>query len=319
MRIAYTSCFSATVFPDQPVWRQIKAAAPDLLILTGDSIYIDEAPVPDHPKTLADFEFLRLVAAKYRRQLAQPDFAALVASVPTAAIWDDHDFLWNEHYAEKAIKRKVYAGLIRASRAAFKAFGEHLAGLQPFPADNSDARLWRAQEPPPGYRRLEFSPPGQPPLHVHLTDGRSWRVGRTLLGAEQRAQIAAAMDAAPVDTVHLLASGSVIELHKGESWADFEDLTWLKALAGRHRIASLSGDVHAIGFNRIPVDGGRWLFDFTASGAAIRRAISVGSECQNFGLLDVDALQLRASWVQFGAPAALGPVTVDRAAWQTLP
>lgn len=318
MRIAHTSCFSPTVFPLQPVWRQILAARPDLLVLTGDSVYIDENPIPEHPKRLSDFEFLGVVAAKYRRQLAQPDFVAVIAQVPTVAIWDDHDFLWNEHYAEKAIKRKVYAGLIRASRALFNAFCEHLEGRQTFPSGDSDARLWRPDEPPPGYRHLAFNPDGQPPVHLHLTDGRSWRLERTLLGVEQRAQIEAAMDAAPADSVHLLASGSVIEAHKGESWVGFEDLAWLRTLAGRHRIACLSGDVHAIDFHALPLDGGRWLYDFTASGAAIRRAISAGSECQNFGLIDIDAQRLTASWLQFGQPAALGPVAIDRASWRTL-
>jgi alkaline phosphatase D len=316
MRVAHTSCFSASVFPDQPVWRQIRAARPDLLVLTGDSVYIDELPIPDHPKTLSDFEFMSLVAAKYRRQLAQTDFAKLIADTRTVAIWDDHDFLWNEHYAEKAIKRKVYAGLIRASRALFRAYCDHIEGRQPFPASDSDARLWQPDEPPPGYRRLEFNPIGQPPLHLHLTDGRSWRIERTLLGATQRAQIETAMDAAPADTVHLLASGSVIEAHKGDSWAGFEDLAWLKTLAGRHRIACLSGDVHAIDFHALAIDGGRWLFDFTASGAAIRRAIFVGSECQNFGLIDVTKDLVKGSWMQFGQPSTLGPVSIDRVAWR---
>lgn len=315
MRIAHTSCFSATVFPEQPVWRQILAQQPDRLVLTGDSIYIDEMPGSVHPKELSEFEFVELVAEKYRRQLAQPDFAALIAQVPTVAIWDDHDFLWNECYEEKAITRKIYAGLIRASRAMFKAFCTHLEGGERFPSSNSDARLWQAVEPPPGYRRVALAPAGQPPLHLHLTDGRSWRLGRTLLGEPQRKLIEQAMTDAPPDTVHLLASGSVLEAHKGDCWAQFEDLAWLKSVAARYRVACLSGDIHNVDFHAL--ETGPWqLFDFTASGAAIHKAITLGSACQNYGLIDIDTQHLTASWFEFGRPSPLAPVTIDRSRWR---
>ncbi|MFG6430006.1 alkaline phosphatase D family protein [Pelomonas parva] len=315
MRIAHTSCFSATVFREQPVWRHILAARPDRLVLTGDAIYIDELTSPLHPKQLSEYEFVELVAEKYRRQLGQPDFAALIAQVPTVAIWDDHDFLWNESYEEKAITRKVYAGLIRASRALFNAFCAHLEGRAPFPASNSDARFWQAGEPAPGYRQVVLDPPGQAPLRLHLTDGRSWRLRRALLGEAQRRQIQEAIEGAPPDTVHLLASGSVLEAHKGDCWANFEDLAWLKSLAAVHRIACLSGDIHNVDFQAI--DTGPWrLFDFTASGAAIRKAIWVGSTCQNYGLVDIDAQNLTASWFEFGQPSPLAPVSIDRATWR---
>jgi alkaline phosphatase D len=316
MKIAFTSCFSATVFAEQPVWRQILAHKPDALVLTGDSIYIDELTHPTHPKAMADFEFFRLVAAKYRQQLAQADFAALIAAVPTYAIWDDHDFLWNECYEEKAIQKKIYAGHIRASRALFNAYCAHLEGRQQFPADDSDARLWSADEPAPGYRRVVMDVPGGAAVHLHLTDGRSWRVNRTLLGAKQRTDIGLAMEAAPADTLHLVASGSVIEAHKGDQWGSFEDLAWLRELAKKHCIACLSGDIHANDFHRIPTDNGRMVYDFTASGAAIRRAIWIGTECQNFGLLEIDATELCGQWFRFGQPAALAPVTINRGNWQ---
>ena len=46
-------------------------------------------------------------------------------------------------------------------------------------------------------------------LKLHLTDGRSWRIGKDLLGAAQRALIEAKMAEAPA-AVHLIASGSVV-------------------------------------------------------------------------------------------------------------
>ena len=61
------------------------------------------------------------------------------------------------------------------------------------------------------------------------------------------------------------------------------------------------------------------VYDFTSSGAAIRRAIWIGTACENFGMLEIDATTLRGKWVRFGLPGALAPVTIDRSSWQMQP
>lgn len=323
LRIAFTSCFSAGLFPQQPVWTQIAHSAPQLLLLLGDSIYIDEDPGQGHPKEMQDYAFLQHVARLYRRQLAQPQFDALRRAVPCFAIWDDHDFLWNECYEERAIRRKRYAGLIRASNALFKAYCQDLEGRTPFPASDSDARLWAPQEPPPGYRCIALDVQGLPPLRLHLSDGRSWRVDRQLLGAGQRQQIERAMDEAPPGSVHLLATGSVLERHKGDHWGQFEDLDWLRALARRHRIAALSGDIHDVDFHALSTDAAApgtfsQLYDFTASGAAIRKGISAGSACQHYALLEIGAETLECRWTSFGQPADMPVVRLRLSDWTRL-
>jgi len=319
MKIAFTSCMSTQVFPGpQPVWDQIRAQAPDQLVLTGDNVYIDAMPHPVHPKQMSDDAFAQHVFSLYRDLLAQPQFAALVKQVPTEAIWDDHDFLWNEAYGEQAIKKKVYKGLVRSSRATFNAFCRALtARLAPgsFPDVYNSAVLWDPNEPAPGYR---FKDLGQG-VALHLTDGRSERLKAVLLGQMQRQQIEAKMAALPADTVHLLASGSVVESHKGEHWGSFEDYQWLLALARQHKIMVLSGDIHDNRFTPIDLGGGKMLYDATASGAAIRRLVTVLSECQNFGMLDIDDAQLVVSLFSFGALSNGGPVRIDRNTWQRLP
>lgn len=318
MKIAFTSCMSTTVFRDQPVWDQIRAQQPDRLVLTGDSIYIDAPPYAVHPKQMSDNDFAQHVFGRWRDLLAQPQFAALVRAVPTDAIWDDHDFLWNEHYEERAIRRKVYRGLIRASRALFNAYCRALdARLAPgsFPAAYNDASLWQPDEPPPGYK---FRDLGQG-IVLHLTDGRSERVDRTLLGARQRDQIAAQMAARPSDTVHLLASGSVVEANCGDQWGTFDDHAWLLDLARHYKIMVLSGDIHDNVFDAIDVGNGRYLFDATASGAAIRRLMTLLSPLQNYGLLDIDDHELRVSLYSFGQLSYGPPVRIDRQRWQLIP
>ena len=100
-KLAFTSCASATAYPhSQPVWAQIAAESPDALVLLGDSIYIDvpgQVPLGDH-------EFAVHVHQLYQRQLAIPEFRALVARVGlrSFAIWDDHDFLWNDVLGKEA-------------------------------------------------------------------------------------------------------------------------------------------------------------------------------------------------------------------------
>ena len=306
---------STTVFPQQPVWEQIKAQQPDHLLLTGDSVYIDTPPYAVHPKTMSEDAFMQHVHGRYTALLAQPQFAALVKTVPTEAIWDDHDFLWNEAYAEQAVAKKIYAGHIRASRALFNAYTRSLQAklaTGSFPALYNDALLWKQDEPAPHYRCKDLGAG----VVLHLTDGRSQRRKSTLLGSQQRQAIAAKMASFAPDTVHLLASGSVVEAHKGDHWGSFEDHSWLLALAQQHRILVLSGDIHENGFSVIPLDGGKCLFEATASGAAIRLLVTLLSPRQNYGLLEISPQELLVSLFSFGQLNQGKVWRIDRARWQ---
>lgn len=316
MRIAFTSCSNRRLFKPQAVWSAIAAQQPDALVLLGDSIYLD---VPwaggTHPRDLSEVDFLDHGRRLYAAQLAEPGFAALVKAVPTHAIWDDHDFLWNESYEEGAAARPIYRGTVRATRALFRAWTETLdTRLQgaPFPGDAFDFRLWQPDEPAPGYRYRDLGGG----VALHLTDGRSWRLRDELLGAAQRKAIEKQIAALPADTVHLLASGSVVEQHKGDRWAQFAaDLAWLKKLARAHRVLVLSGDIHDNRWDALPVGPGRWLYDATSSGAAVSRLVIAGQALEHFGLVDIDPAQVTVSWFARGAPDRL-PRRIDRASWQ---
>ncbi|MGN6827001.1 DUF427 domain-containing protein [Paucibacter sp. M5-1] len=58
------------------------------------------------------------------------------------------------------------------------AYCAHLEGKQQFPADDSDARLWSADEPAPGYRRAVMDVPGG--AAVHAVQSGSGPSARTL-------------------------------------------------------------------------------------------------------------------------------------------
>lgn len=66
------------------MWTTIAAKKPDVLLLLGDNVYIDAPQSPE----MQHYTY-------YRRQ-SRPEFRALVASVPTYSIWDDHDFGTND-------------------------------------------------------------------------------------------------------------------------------------------------------------------------------------------------------------------------------
>ena len=315
MKIAFASCMSTTVFAQQPVWDQIAARKPDRLLLLGDSIYIDATPFPNnvHPKKADPVDFLLHLFRRWQLQLDQPQFRALVTAVPTDAIWDDHDFLWNEHYEEKAITKKIYAENIRISRAMFNAFCRTLdARLAPgsFPTAYNDAVINQPNEPPPGYRWRSL----EPGLLLHLTDGRSWRLGRDMLGQAQLAQIEARLAEAP-DAVHLLASGSVVRNDDDARWEQFDDYLWLQQMARKYKILVLSGDIHSNRFKAIDLGNGRWLYDATSSGAAIQMLIGVGAKCQNYGLLTTDPSQVRLDFFSHGTPDSVGSWAIDRKRW----
>ena len=87
-RIVFVSCANVELRPVQPAWDAIAAIAadplgpPDLLILLGDNTYMSWTG------TKWDLERLR---TNYEAQFKIPAFKKLIDTVPTLAIWDDHD------------------------------------------------------------------------------------------------------------------------------------------------------------------------------------------------------------------------------------
>jgi phosphodiesterase/alkaline phosphatase D-like protein len=320
MRIAFTSCFSAKLFPEQPVWKEIANAQPDVLVLLGDSIYLDQAPglIPGVAHSLSPHGLQALDAAAfaehahrlYQLQLEQEQFKALIAkmNLRTYAIWDDHDFLWNNACGAD-IMGGALEQLVYPSRALFAAWCDALQG-KPFP---EKPPAFDQATRPPGYRHVDLGLN----VHLHLTDGRTWRAGddSALLGMEQLAAIERQMEQTGPGATHLLASGSVVERRTREAWvhcgAEYEQL---HRIAAKHNILVLSGDVHDNQLCAYRLDGGRNLFEATASGAALRTLVHFGSLQRNYGLLDIDAENLHIQVFKSNTvPQFRG--TIDRQHW----
>jgi alkaline phosphatase D len=291
MRIAFASCMCTRVYRDQPVWDWIAAAQPDHLVLLGDAIYLDVLSGGD-PQVLQLNELSEVMHTLYSELVAQPQFAQLVRSLPAGrvhAIWDDHDFLWNDAEGAEVASSPRHDGKIRLSSAFFEAFRAALAmQLAPgsFPNAPDDARFWDPNQPSLATPSLALSPD----VFLHLTDGRTQRT-RTLLLAEAKRAILgkAQLDAlettvlgTPNDTVHLLASGSTVA-----GWQRYQkDLIRLQNIAAQRRMLVLSGDIHRNGLDAF-FTRGLPLHEATSSGAAVRDAVVVGTKRQNFGLVDI--------------------------------
>lgn len=88
-RIAFGSC--ATQDEPLPILSTVLQWNPQLFIFLGDNIY-------------GDTEDMEVLAGKYRKLGAKPEFRALRAAVPIIATWDDHDY--GENDAGKEYPRK---------------------------------------------------------------------------------------------------------------------------------------------------------------------------------------------------------------------
>jgi alkaline phosphatase D len=323
MKIAFTSCFSATAYPvSQPVWAQIAAQQPNALVLLGDSVYNDVPPKPDeaghsHPSESGyqDHAFAVHLHRRYQKQLGISEFARLIAQVPTYAIWDDHDFLWNDTGAADAT-RPANLGKALYSANLLSCWRQALRGTQAFPASVVDARVQNGYAPPlkassydawmPGYSKVDLAPG----VVLHLTDNRSWRGKEpgSMLGTAQKAQIQAVITAQPT-AIHLLASGSTINA-SSENWLKYaSDVQWLGTLAGQYRILVLSGDIHKNAWHSYPTNTTHQLFEATSSGAAIDflgvnktgKRNRLGRYEQRFGLLDIQSSHIEVSFFDQGS------------------
>jgi alkaline phosphatase D len=297
MRIAFVSCICTTRFKDQPVWDWIAAQQPDRLLLLGDSLYLDVPLDGPHPRDMSDDGFAQHLHRRYTELIAQPQFAALVRALPAGAvnaIWDDHDFLWNDAEGAEAKATPLHREKVRLSTAFLETFREALRqrlAHGAFPDAYNDARFWDLAQPELKTPSLALAAD----VWLHLTDGRSHRTRtwplpesrRTLLGLAQRQRLEAAVRAAP-QALHLLASGSTLgawKRHYARDWS------WLLQLAKAHRLLVLSGDIHRNETDAYVKDG-LPLHEATSSGAAVKDAVVVGTMRRNFGLLDIGPQQL---------------------------
>lgn len=104
MKIIFTSCIRYEAYKKQPEWDLISDQNPDYLFLLGDNIYMDYGIIGceriGSPQSYPVEKFKRKMTEKYQNQFTKvPEFKNLIEKMRAKngffAIWDDHDFGWN--------------------------------------------------------------------------------------------------------------------------------------------------------------------------------------------------------------------------------
>ncbi len=241
-RVAFGSCCRIQYDPDQPIWNAVKGLEPDLFFWLGDNIYGDT----DQPAALMDL---------YGRGRVVQRLEPLLRSTPQLAIWDDHDFGYNDSDGRSPFKdaslsvfRRVWAN---------PAYGE---------AGNPGVYFKQS------YGGVDF----------FFLDGRYHRdptdktddANKTMLGSRQKAWLKREL-AASEAPFKVLVSGGGFSSAENESGGD----SWGVYLTERNEIFDfirdhgiggvfcISGDSHMGELNCIPrsEQGGYDIYDFCSS------------------------------------------------------
>ncbi len=258
MKIAFCSCNHPLVQPSQPGWLALAAHAPDVLLLLGDTVYLEDTVQevllkPQRPVVrLGTAAFAQRLHVRYAAQAKVPQFrTALRASGQVLGTLDDHDFLGNDQYVQPHTQDK--AQVARQLHRQFIAYcnTKPLPSAYPALADALAA-------PDTGFDRglgvassVEL---GQ--VKIILLDNRSYRQsphGRhtVALGSAQMAWLAQSLVGS--QRVSIVASGSTLSpgnryLIRGSPLADYpQDARLLRSLyqSQQHQVVlHLGGDVH---------------------------------------------------------------------------
>ncbi|WP_210489893.1 alkaline phosphatase D family protein [Rufibacter aurantiacus] len=246
--IALGSCNSQD--REQPLWREILKNEPQLWVWLGDNIY-------------GDTDDMRVLKAKYEKQLQNEDYQKLMQTVPVIGIWDDHDYGRNN--AGKEYKHKSQSAQL---------FWDFL-----------DEPLQSPRRKQKGvYSAHTYGPPGQQ-IKIILLDGRyhrdSLRGGEPayqnnlkgdMLGETQWRWLEKELRNSKAQ-FHLIGTGLQIITndHGFERWGNFpksrERLFNLIAKTKAPNVILLSGDRHFAELSKISWPGVPYpIYDFTSSG-----------------------------------------------------
>ena len=214
--IAVSSCMHSEKEPEQLSWRLMRSQQPSLHLLLGDVVYADTT----------DHDTLR---EHHLKQRAVKDFANVLRTTPSYAMWDDHDYGPNDSDGTAAGKEN-----------SLRAFRE-LWTLPPTGTKDTPGAFYRFQ-----WGDVEF----------FMLDGRYHRSpdkaenndDKRMLGDAQFEWLLEGLRSSTA-TFKVLASGSTLQASGGDGWRiyDFSRNRLYNAISdnGINGVLYLSGDVHA--------------------------------------------------------------------------
>lgn len=259
-KIAFGSCGHED--HDLPVFDVVVKHQPDLFIFLGDNIYGDTK----------DMEVLK---QKYNMLASKPSFQNLKSNVPIVAVWDDHDYGWNDigrHYEFKKESKEIFLDFFnepststrRTHPGIYHSFIQEFGNkkLQVILLDNrtfrDDLRPYagEAADDKRYFYKLDYTP--------HVTPDS------TLLGEAQWRWLEEELSK-PAD-VRLVCSGSQfgIEYNGYEAWANFphEQKRFLDLIKKTNAsgVLFLTGDVHYAEISKLSEQNLYPIYDVTSSG-----------------------------------------------------
>lgn len=92
--LGFGSCARYALDARQPIWNAVDRLSPDFFCWIGDNIYGDSGSV----LTLAD---------EYKRQRAVSSYQRIASRIPQLAIWDDHDYAFNDSDRRNPVKEQA--------------------------------------------------------------------------------------------------------------------------------------------------------------------------------------------------------------------
>lgn len=337
LKLAFTSCMDTVNYPVQAAWGHMADAKPNVMVLLGDSMYMDygkkifgvfvsDGPRPESegngtPKHLPLQTFSDRMHARYQAQYEVPGFRDAIRGCNgnVHAIWDDHDFAWNNSRgAGQPGPAFVSQTQRRISTQHYRTWQRALNELpDQYPVDAVDSASPEVDDAGIG-RTVELV---QNEVFLHLLDSRSFRDGDendegvSMLGQDQRVALDDALEPHP-KAIHIVAVPEPME-----KWQNFSEFKWLIAWAKRRHIIVICGDVHEHHYVGYKANGKKdWgakdkavLHEFAASAMAQGPTI-FGKKREVFGTLAVGADALKVELVHAGEVAER--YTIDRESWK---
>ncbi len=249
-RIALGSC--AHQEKPQPFWGEISELNPDLFLFLGDNLYSDTHDMMEHERN-------------YKKLFSVPGFRDFVKDVPVLAIWDDHDYGWNDSGADYPKKKE--------SLKIFRKYFRQNSKL--FPPKSDDGIFRSVMIGPPDYRvqvvLLDTRYFRSKPLKSKrkLKVGRyipNYKKGTTVLGEKQWLWLEKELKKPA--KLRIIASGYQVlsTSHHWESWNNFprERERLINLVKGHPGIIFVSGDRHQSRFYRLKNDA-RFIYEITSS------------------------------------------------------
>lgn len=287
-KIAFGSCGHQD--HDQPVLNTIVAKKPDLFIYLGDNIY-------------GDTRDMNVLQTKYETLGAKKEFQNLRANVPTIAVWDDHDYGWNDagkEYPFKGRSKDIFMDFWNVPANSLRREHPGIYGTHFFSSDDRtvqvimlDTRTFRDRLK----RNPKSLPEGSNFKNAYQPDADK---NKTLLGESQWNWLLEELKK-PADLRIICSSIQFGHEYNGwESWTNLplEQEKMLQTIrdAKANGVVFISGDVHWGEISKREFEGLYPLYDVTASGLTMDwhntepNKYRVGEVWRknHFGMIEVD-------------------------------